>query len=55
MLYGGDNGCFGAIKTDLYNKMIYGIDIYPRTKDKTVVLLNNYHVSRESKTTITAK
>ena len=55
MIYGGDNGCFGSIKTDLYNKMICGLDIYPRTKYKTVVLINNYHVSRESTPTIKSK
>ena len=44
---GVDNSHFGTIKTNLENNMACGSDIYPKTNDKTVGLLNNYHVSKQ--------
>ena len=49
MYYAGwvDNGRFMDIKTDQENKMTCGLDSYPTTKEKTVGLLKNYHVSKQ--------
>ena len=47
MMYGSDNSCFGTIKTDLENKMTCGLDSYPKSKDETVGLINNYHVIKK--------
>ena len=44
MLDGADNRHFRIIKADLENNIIYGSESFPRTKDKTVEILNNYHV-----------
>ena len=44
---GEDNSRFGNIKTGLNNKMACGSDRYPTAKDKTVVLINNYHVIKQ--------
>ena len=42
---GLDNRLFGNIKTDVFNKGTCGMESYPNTKDETVGLINNYHVS----------
>ena len=47
MLDGADNGCFRTINTDLDNKMTCGSYSYPNTKDDTVGLINNFHVSKK--------
>jgi hypothetical protein len=44
MLSGADNKRYARIETDLENKMTFGTDSYPRTRDETMTLLNNYHV-----------
>ena len=46
-MYLTDNGLFGTIKTDLDNKMTCGLYSYPKTKYKTVGILNNYHVGKQ--------
>ena len=46
-LDGSDNSRFGTIKTDLENKMTCGSGSYPKSKEKTVVLLNNYHARKQ--------
>ena len=46
-MYWTDNGRFGTIKTDLDNKMTCGSYSYPKTKYKTVGLLNKYHVGNQ--------
>ena len=47
MMLGTYNGRFWTIKTDLEKKMLCGYDRYPKTKDETVVILNNYYVSKQ--------
>ena len=47
MLYVTHNSLFGTIKTDLEDKMTCGSCSYRKTKDETVGLLNNYHVSKK--------
>ena len=42
-----DNGQFGTINNGLENKMTCGSGSYPRTKDKTMRILKNYHVSKQ--------
>ena len=44
MLYGLKNSGFGTIKTGLENNMTCVLYSYSRTKDKTMGILNNYHV-----------
>ena len=41
------NKRFRTIKTNLENNMTCGSDRYPQSKDETVGLLNNYHVSKQ--------
>ena len=55
MLEGADNSRFGTIKTDLENKTTRGSDSYPRTKDETVGLINNYHMSKHTMRTLPVK
>ena len=47
MLDGADNSRFWTIKTNIENKMTCGPDSSPKTKEKTVVLINNYHLSKQ--------
>ena len=47
MLDGAYNGRYVHIKTDLDNKMACGSDSYPNTKYKTMLILNNYRVSKQ--------
>ena len=47
MLDGADNGRFGTIEDDLENKIMCSSDSYPKTKDNTVGLINNYYVSKQ--------
>ena len=47
MLDGADNRRFGITKTGLENNMTCCLNIYQIIKDKTVVLLNNYHVGKQ--------
>ena len=47
MLDGSDNIRLGTIKTDLENKITRGSVIYPKSKDETVGILKNYHVSKQ--------
>jgi hypothetical protein len=44
MLSGADNKRYARIETDLENKMTFVTDSYPRTRDETGALFNNYHV-----------
>jgi hypothetical protein len=47
-----DNKRYARIETDLENKITFGTDsYYPRTRDETVALLNNYHVGTNNKYT----
>ena len=55
MIYRSDNSRFGTIKADLENKMMCGSDSYPKSKDKNVVLINSYHVSKQLAQTTPAK
>ena len=48
MLDGAYNRRFVTIKTYQYNKMMCGSYSYPKSKDKTVGLINNYHVSKQN-------
>ena len=43
MLDGTDNSYFGAFKDNLDKNMTCGSESYPKSKDKTVGLINNYH------------
>ena len=47
MLNGSDNSLFGNINNNIENKMTCGSDSYPKSKDKNVGLINNYHVSKQ--------
>ena len=47
MIDGSDNGRFGTTNNYLEKNMTCGSDSYPRTKDETVWLLNNYHVGKK--------
>ena len=47
MMYGSYNRFFGNIKTNIENKITCGSYRHPKTKDRTVGLLNNYHVSNQ--------
>ena len=50
VLYGADNGRFGVINTNLDKKIncgSHGSHSYSITKDKTMGLLNNYHVGKK--------
>jgi hypothetical protein len=49
ILSGADNKRYARIEIDLENKMTFGTDSYPRTRDTTVALLNNYHVGINNK------
>ena len=47
MMNGEEKVNVGTIKTDLEKKMTCGSGSYPRTKDRTVGLLNNYNVVKK--------
>ena len=47
MLDGSYNSHFRTIKNGLENKMTCGSDSYSKTKDKTVGILNNYHMGKQ--------
>ena len=54
MLGGEHSSHFENINAGL-EKMTCGSDSYPRTKDRTVGLLNNYHVSKQPMRTVAVK
>ena len=47
MLDGAENGHLRTIKTDLENNMTCESESCPRTKDKTVGILNHYHAGKK--------
>ena len=47
MIYSPDDSRSGTIKSDLENKMMCGSDSNPKSKDKIVGLIHNYHVSKK--------
>ena len=46
MMDGSDNSSFGNVKTNLENKITCGSESYPKSKDKNLERLNNYHVRK---------
>ena len=55
MLDRAETSSFGSIKTNLEKNMTCVIDSYPNNKDKTVVLINSYHMSEQNTNIILVK